>query len=123
MVEEAARLHPDLNICHGNILDSDWPEKSFDVVAAIGLFYLLGAEAKALAPRLIERMFALSRNAVAFSTLSSWATDPKQDEYYADPSETLRFCGSLTPWVTLVHDYHPRDFTVFLYRAKQLPSQ
>ena len=66
---------------------------------------------------LVARMFALCREAVAFNSLSTWAPDPEPSEFYADPAETLAFCRTLTTRVTLRHDYHTRDFTVYLYRA------
>jgi len=115
MVAAAQKLHPDLAIRRLNILEED--PGTYDVVTANGIFYLLGTEAPALMRSLITRMFALAREAVAFNSLSSWAADPQSGEYYADPAETMDFCRTMTPWVILRHDYHPRDFTVYMYRA------
>ncbi len=117
MVASARALHPGLSIRARNILDED--VGSFDVVTANGIFYLLGAEAPALMRALIERMYASATQAVAFNSLSTWAADQVPGEYYANPSEILDYCRSLTPWLALRHDYHSRDFTVYLYRARQ----
>ena len=38
----------------------------------------------------------------------------KEGEFYTDPLQTLAFCRTLTPWVTLRHDYHSRDFTIYM---------
>jgi hypothetical protein len=37
--------------------------------------------------------------------------------YDAESLLTLNSCRQLTPWVALRHDYHPRDFTVYLYKT------
>jgi hypothetical protein len=64
----------------------------------------------------VSRMWQMAKVAVAFNTLSSWAPDQEAGEFYADPVETLAFCRTLTPRLTLRHDYHRRDFTVYMYR-------
>jgi hypothetical protein len=55
--------------------------------------------------------------ALAFNSLSNWANDQEANEFYADPVQVLNFCRELTPWVVLRHDYHPRDFTVYMYKT------
>jgi SAM-dependent methyltransferase len=117
MVAEARRLHPALPIMAANILEDD--VGAHDVVTANGIFYLLGADAPALTRALIARMFASATEAVAFNSLSAWAPDREPGEYYADPAEILDYCRTLTPWVSLRHDYHSRDFTVYLYKARR----
>ena len=118
MIENAKKRRPDLTLEVRNIL-FDPPQKKFDVVTANGIFYLLGDNAPELSRRLISAMFDLANEAVAFNSLSSWTTDQEAGEYYADPAETLNFCRTLTPWLSLRHDYHHRDFTVFMYKDKQ----
>lgn len=117
MVEQARRHLPDARILLGNFLDAPVTGE-YDIVTANGIFYLLGSNAEALMHRLVTRMFSLAQRTVVFNSLSSWAPDPQPGEFYADPSSVLSFCRSLTPWVTLRHDYHPRDFTVFLHKRK-----
>ena len=39
-------------------------------------------------------------------------------EFYADPVQTLSWCHTLSPFVVLRHDYHSRDFTVYVYKAQ-----
>lgn len=117
MVAEARRLHPALPIRAANVLEDD--VGAHDVVTANGIFYLLGADAPALTRALIARMFASATEAAAFNSLSAWAPDREPGEYYADPAEILDYCRTLTPWVALRHDYHSRDFTVYLYRERR----
>jgi SAM-dependent methyltransferase len=116
MIVEARRLHPDLDLRVGNILDAGHEER-YDVVSANGVFYLLGENAPELMRRLISKMWELAKVAVAFNSLSTWAPDATAGEFYADPLETVSFCKALTPWIALRHDYHPRDFTVYMFRG------
>jgi SAM-dependent methyltransferase len=116
MVDEARSNHPELDLRVGNISDAEFKE-TFDVVTANGIFYLLGDHAWPMMQRMIGRMYALATTAVAFNSLSSWATDQEAGEFYADPLQVVEFCRRLTPWVVLRHDYHPRDFTIYLYKT------
>ncbi len=115
MVAEARRNHPDLDLRTANLVDVS-SDRKFDVVTSNGTFYLLGERAWPMMRKMIERMFSLASTAVAFNSLSAWASDQEVNEFYADPVQVLKFCHELTPRVVLRHDYHPRDFTVYLYR-------
>ena len=117
MVEGARKHRPDRSIRRLDILQ-DEPGR-YDVVTANGIFYLLGSKAAPLMRRIVTRMFELSREAVAFNSLSAWAVDHEAGEFYADPLQTVDFCRTLTPWVVLRHDYHHRDFTIFMYRERR----
>ena len=68
----------------------------------------------------ITKMFEACEELVVFNSLSSWATDKVEGEFYADPLATLLFCKTLSPWVTLRHDYHPRYFTIYIYKNKNI---
>ena len=114
-VETARRERPYLDVRVGNLLDADLTG-SYDVVIANGILYRLGSGAPALAYALVMRLWELADRAVAFSSLSAWSPEQSEGEYYADPVEMLDFCRTLTPCVTLRHDYAPHDFTVYLYR-------
>jgi SAM-dependent methyltransferase len=117
MIELGKELHPGVDLRVANILTEDLGE--FDVVAASGIFYLLGDQAPELMKQIVSRMYSHARVAVAWNSLSAWASDQQGGEFYADPLEAVRFTRSLTPWVTLRHDYHPRDFTIYGYRKQQ----
>ena len=118
MVENARRLHPGLPIRVANVLDlaAGGGDFASDFVVASGIFAFLGVDAPTLARRLIDAMFGLARRAVAFNSLSAWTGDRSEGEYYADPLETAAYCRTLTPRLLVRTDYHPRDFTVALYR-------
>lgn len=118
MVAEARRNHPDLDLRVANVLDASF-DRTFDVVTANGIFYLLGEQAWTMMRKIIERLYELATSAVAFNSLSAWAKaeDQEAGEYYADPLKVLDFCRQLAPRVVLRHDYHPRDFTIYMYKA------
>ncbi|MBU1564934.1 MAG: class I SAM-dependent methyltransferase [Proteobacteria bacterium] len=117
MVAYAKDAHPHTNIQLGNVMADVF--ESFDVVTANGIFYLLGSRASALMKDIIERMYSISTRAVAFNSLSSWTQDQEEGEFYPDPLATVDFCRQITPWVVLRHDYHSRDFTVYMYKERQ----
>ena len=116
MIVEAQRNHPDLDLRVANISDASF-DRTFDVVTANGIFYLLGEQAWPMMRQMIERMYDLATSAVAFNSLSVWARDQEAGEFYADPLQVVSFCRQLTPRVVLRHDYHPRDFTIYLYKT------
>ncbi len=114
MIEEGKRRHPDADLHVANILTSDL--EPADVVTANGIFYLLGEDGWQHMQPLVRRLFELSKEAVAFSSLSTYATRKTDGEFYCDPLQAFEFCRTLTPRVTLRHDYHPGDFTIYMYR-------
>ena len=116
MVNEARRNQPDLEVRVANISDAAF-DRTFDVVTANGIFYLLGDQAWTRMQQIIRRMYGLATAAVAFNSLSTWAEDQEAGEFHADPLQTVDFCRGLTRRVVLRHDYHPRDFTIYLYKA------
>ena len=116
-IRTAKALSPDLELYHLDILNESLPLDCYDVVTANGIFYLLGDSAIPIMRHLIQKMFSLSNHVLAFNSLSAWCLDPEPNEFYADPLETIEFCRSLTPWVVLQHNYHSRDFSVFMYKA------
>lgn len=66
---------------------------------------------------MITRLFELSKETLAFNMAGSFrpiASDPKIA--YADASQILQFCLTLTPRVSLRTDYSTYDFTVIMHR-------
>lgn len=116
-IAEARKLRPDLDLRQLDILAED-PGGPFDFVTANGIFYLLDRDAEAIMRRIVARMYQLCTVAVGFNSLSGWCEDPQAGEFYPDPAAVLDYCRTLAPWVTLRHDYHPRDFTIYMYRER-----
>lgn len=119
MVEHSRKTYPDAKFTCLNVLEMEHPEEwAHDYVFASGLF---SKRAKAGMPYMkttIERMFLLCRKGLAFNSLSGWADSKEEGEFHPDPAEVLTFCKSLSRRVMLRHDYHPGDFTVYIYREE-----
>lgn len=117
-VEAAQKSHPGLDLQVLDILGED-PGGPFDIVTANGIFYLICDNPEQTMQDLVVRMFGLCTEALAFNSLSAWCPDKEDGEFYADPLRTMEFCHKLTPWISMRHDYHSRDFTIYLYRNRQ----
>jgi trans-aconitate methyltransferase len=115
MVQHARLRHPNLEIICGNILDFSSP-KEFDIVSANGIFYLIDDDPWVKMQDIIRQMFTLCTQALTFNSLSLWAEEKTENEFYADPLKTIEFCKKLTSRLTFRHDYHGRDFTMYLYK-------
>lgn len=117
MIDVAKKRFADASFRAGDLLAETAPAAPrYDIVVASGIFYK-----RTVAPfdhmmTMVSRFYALARHAVAFNSLSAWAADREPGEFYADPEMVLHRCRALSPWVVLRHDYHPRDFTIYLYR-------
>ena len=97
--------------------------RAWDYVVASGIFAKRQENPEGYLREAVARMFALCTTATAFNVLSTRAPSTASisdcSEYHADPVRTLDYCRSLTPRVVLRDDYHPRDFTVYLYKTQQ----
>ena len=113
MVERGKSIHPGLRLLNGTVEDLD--ATGFDWVVASGIFCLNRVKPETEMLRTVREMAKRARKGVAFNSLSLWAPDPENTEFHADPLRTLELCRDLTSRVSLRHDYHPRDFTVYLY--------
>jgi SAM-dependent methyltransferase len=114
MVAVAQNSYPDSHFCVGDITrsGSQWMA---DYVFGSGLFTFGNYE---IMKSTIQAMYNSCSQALAFNSLSSWSSQKESQEFYADPLLALEFCHTLTPWVTLRHDYMPHDFTIYMYREQ-----
>lgn len=101
----------------GNLLELDDSVIGFhDYIFSSGIFARIEEVPFRFMQEMVSKMFSLCNKAVSFNSLSGWAPQKDSGEYYADPLEVLNFCRTITPWVVLRHDYHARDFTVYMYK-------
>ncbi len=111
MIERARSRFPEIDFKVVDILIENVP--NFDIVAMSGVFTY---QSEAFMQQMIRVAFAKANTVLAFNALSSWADQQEEGEFYADPLQTFAFCKTITPWVTLRHDYHPGDFTIYMYK-------
>ncbi len=120
MATQAAARFSDAEIFHAEVLTAAELEKrKFDYVFASGIFYLRQSNPMNYLQAAVSKMFALCRRGVAFNSLSTWSSRQDPQEFYADPLLTAALCRTLSPHLVLRHDYHPGDFTMYLYRERQ----
>jgi SAM-dependent methyltransferase len=91
---------------------------TWDYIIASGLFYLRKHQPFAYLCATVTGLFAQCRNGLAFNCLSSSLKTVEDGEYRESPARVFEFCRTLTPLVSLHHDYHPGDFTMHLRRGK-----
>lgn len=117
MVEKAKARFPDANILNRTVFDAALPIGSFDYLFASGIFFLRTEKPRQYMESTIAQMFKSATKGIAFNSLSAWAQHKFVGEFYAEPCEVVAFCKKLSPYVVLRHDYHPADFTIYVYRA------
>ena len=117
MVERARSRFPNAKILNQTIFDQDLSIGPFDYLIASGIFFLRKENPKEYMQSTVIKMFNSSTRGIAFNSLSTWANHKVDGEFYADPVDVLDFCRKLSPYVVLRHDYHPADFTVYVYRS------
>lgn len=70
----------------------------------------------------IKKMFSLTSNVLAFNMLGGHPAPASRKDsniWYSDSLEILEYCMSLTRRVILRSNYHPKDFTIFMYKMTQ----
>jgi SAM-dependent methyltransferase len=120
LVEQARKNHPTYQFIQGSILDNLLLEKlinhNFDYVFASGIFYTYTQGSYSWMQSAISRMWSLCTKGLAFNSLSAWAKDLDPTEFYAEPLKTIEYCRQLSPDIVFRHDYHPRDFTIYMLK-------
>lgn len=98
-------------------------EDKYDVVMASGtLNSQLGKENMEFRKMAIKTMFAHAKRVCVFNMLGAHPqpmTPENSNVWYADSLEILDYCMSLTRRVILRANYHPKDFTIFMYPVKK----
>lgn len=117
MVERARSRFPNVTILNKTIFDEDISIGPFDYLIASGIFFLRKKNPKKYMEDCVLKMFNSATKGIAFNSLSTWAKYKTDGEFYAEPADVLDFCRKLSPYVVLRHDYHPADFTVYVYHS------
>lgn len=116
MVEKAQARFPNAKIMNKTIFDEDLPIGPFDYLFASGIFVFRQEGPENYLFSTIEMMYSLCDKGISFNSLSFWASEKSPGEFYADPGNVINFCKKLSHRIVLRHDYHPADFTVYMYK-------
>ena len=120
-IEEAKRELPKLRFEVRDFFNDPIKEK-FDVVIASGVLNSNVENNMEYRKKAIKEMFKHAKKVAAFNMLGGHPqpeSNPKSNVWYADSLEILEYCLSLTRRVILRQNYHPRDFTIFMYKTFQ----
>ena len=120
-IKEGKKLYPKLDLVLGNYL-TDRVYKKYDIVVASGILNSnMGEENLKYRTDAVNKMWAYTKDILAFNMLGGHpqpTNDPKSNIWYADSLEIFKYCMGLTRRVILRANYHPRDFTILLYKVK-----
>ena len=104
----------------GDILDPDFRDKPdmavFDLVFLSGALSFRVDDNIAFAKSMIKYLFALCTETLSLNFLSTHVDSQENKNFHYDPSEMFAYAKSLTPWVTLYHDYPLWEFTLKMRR-------
>lgn len=111
MVMIAKRRHPEMSF-YAKRLESVL-DKKYDYVVMSGIFTNAN---EYIYHKMISMAFNVCVKGVSFNSLSLWSEKKEEDEFYADPVETINFCANITRNLVLHHNYLQHDFTVYIYK-------
>lgn len=116
MVEIAQARFPNVKIFNKTIFDLDSSMETFDYLVASGIFVFRQERPEDYLFSTIKVMFGFCNKGISFNSLSNWADEKSSNEFYADPVSVINFCKKITRKVAFRHDYHPADFTIYMYK-------
>ncbi len=120
-IEEAKKKYPDATFETRDYFN-DPIERKFDIVLASGTINSNTSDNMAFRKQAIRVMFEHTNKVLAFNMLGAHpqpATKEESNVWYADSLEVLTYCMSLTRRVVFRAHYHPKDFTILMYKEKQ----
>ncbi len=95
-----------------------------DVVIASGVLNSnMGKNNLEFRKKAIKKMFSLTSGVFAFNMLGAHPVpENKKDSniWYSDSVEILEYCMTLAHRVILRANYHPKDFTILMYKLKEI---
>lgn len=120
-IENGHKLYPQLDLEIGDFHGLTKTEL-YDVVLASGVLNSNVEDNVGYRKKAIAKMFSLTNDVCAFNMLGSHPApknDLKSNVWYADSLEILDYCTTLSRRVILRANYHPRDFTILMYKMKK----
>ena len=117
-IETAKKRHPGYEFEVGDFFGNPGDVK-YDIVMTSGTLNAKDDDAMDFRKKAIKTMFENAKEAVIFNMAGNYP-QPKSKEdgkvYYADSTEVLEYCLTLTKKVIFRHHYHDKDFTLALFK-------
>lgn len=116
--------HPETEIMCGDFFTYNFTSR-YDYVFCCGSFNILQPNHIEYLHAAINKMYRLCKKGIAFnlpSNMGDWTNETyaggnrKIKIAYVSPTNIFKYCKSISPYVTLRHDYLPRDFTIYMYK-------
>jgi trans-aconitate methyltransferase len=120
-IEVAKKTYPEARFETRDYFKNPINEK-FDVILASGVLNSNVENNRKWRKENIKVMFDHTKSVLAFNMLGTHPQPKNGKEsnvWYADSLEVLEYCMSLTRRVILRANYHPTDFTIFMYPVKK----
>ena len=117
LIAQANKLYggPGRRFIVGDILQVKL-EESFDVIVSSGALSFKVSDNEALAKSVLARTFSDCREAVCVNFLSTYVDYQLPKNFHYQPEAMFSYARTLTPWVSLIHDYPLYEFTLQLFR-------
>jgi SAM-dependent methyltransferase len=103
----------------GDVFDGSIKPESFEVVLASGVMNHNESDWMTKRQQMIEQLFTIAREVLVFNMAGSVGPKPAKQPSnvaYADALKVLQFCASLTPRLIFKTHYHPKDFTITMFK-------
>lgn len=112
-------IYPKLNLEMADFFTLTKTE-TYEVVLASGVLNSNVSDNMRYRKKAIKKMFELTDDCLAFNMLGGHPAPLNSKDsniWYVDSLTILKYCMSLTPRVILRANYHPKDFTIFMYKT------
>lgn len=116
MIKQASTRFPEGQFIIQDIFSVPIEEDFFDYVLMSGIFTYTN---QYFFQKCIELLFSKCKVGLGFNLLGKIDESDRENidnEFSQSLEQTLTFCNKLTKKVVFKNDYHPRDFTIFLYK-------
>lgn len=99
-----------------DVFGKDFNQK-FDVIVSSGIMNHNISDWLEVRKKMIVKLFDLANEVLAFNMAGALNPIPSDQKIaYANAKEILDFCATLTPKLILKTHYHPKDFTVVMFK-------
>jgi SAM-dependent methyltransferase len=116
------KLYPEAQFLVRDIFQEPVEDLAPDVIFMSQLFNARyeAADNENVARAAMAQMFAAARDGVVIDFMTSYVDYREPEHHYFEPEEMLRYAKTLTPFVSLHHDYLPFEFTLALRHGPRL---
>jgi SAM-dependent methyltransferase len=121
-INQCKKLYPERNFFINNLFNEDLPKDNCDIAIMVGMlsYKFKSFDNNHFIKEVINKAFSSVKETLIFDMQSS-ITNPDyptaEHIHYQNPGEILDFALSLTPYVSIKHDYMPnpaREFLIIL---------